>query len=74
MSETVILGLIGLLGAGGLGGVWVELIRTRRAVGSNGGSSLHTVVARIESTQGRHGERLASLEATVKHLSGSRTV
>lgn len=67
MSEPVILGLIGLLGGGGLLGVWVELIRTRKAVGSNGGSSLHQIVERIETKVSKHGERLAALEATVKH-------
>lgn len=53
----------------GMAGLWVKMSRT---VGSNGGSTLHTIVARIEKRQQAHGERLASLEATVKHLSETR--
>lgn len=68
MSEQVILGLIGLVGGTGLIGAWIELVRTRRAVGSNGGSSLHQIVARIDKRQQQHGERLASVETSIKHL------
>ncbi|MFC6867559.1 hypothetical protein [Haloechinothrix salitolerans] len=59
-----------IFGRHALVGAWVELIRTRRAVGSNGGSSLHDGlgevkrdVRAIRTTQTEQGERIARLEA-----------
>lgn len=70
MSEPMILGLIGLVGGGGLLGVYIELIKTRRAVGTNGGSTLHdgmrelrTDVREIRKEQTKQGQRIAALEA-----------
>lgn len=70
MTESVILALIGLVGGGGLLGVYIELIRTRRAVGSNGGTSLHdgmrelrTDVREMRTEQAKQGRKIAALEA-----------
>lgn len=72
MSEQVIVALLSLVGGTGLVGAWIELIRTRRAVGQNGGSTLHDGVAELRSdvrairkTQAEQGERIAALEAKV---------
>lgn len=48
----------------GVATLWVKVSRT---VGQNGGSTLHDIVARIERRQQQLGERVASLEATLKH-------
>lgn len=67
MSDAVIITLISVVG-GGMIGVWVELIRARKAVTPNGGTSLRDAVDRIEATQRKHGERLARVETSIKHL------
>lgn len=71
MSDAVLITLISVVG-GGMIGVYVELIRARKAVTPNGGKSLRDAVDRIETTQRRHGERLARVETSIKHLADSR--
>lgn len=71
MSEAVLITMITVFG-GGLVGVWVELVRARRAVTPNSGNSMRDVVDRIETTQRKHGERLARVETSIKHLAESR--
>jgi len=69
MSDAVMIAVISALGLV-LSGVLVELVRTRKAVGSNGGSSLHDGlkdvridVREIRKEQTKQGERIAKLEA-----------
>lgn len=68
MSEAVLITAITVFG-GGLLAVWIEQIRTRKAVGSNGGSTLHDGMAEvrrdvreIRKEQTKQGERIAKLE------------
>ena len=78
MTEPVLLALIGLVGAGGIGGVWVELVKTRRAVGSNGGSSLHDGVRRIVIQTAAHrlpvGVECVRLPATAEGIAPGEIV
>lgn len=71
MSDAVLITVVTVFG-GGLVGVWVELIRARKAVTPNSGKSMRDAVDRIEATQRKHGERLARVETSIKHLVESR--
>lgn len=71
MSDPALIAALGSLAAVllGVGSLWVKM---NRAVGSNGGSTLHQIVGRIDRRQQEQGERLARVEATIAHLSEKR--
>lgn len=71
MTDPSLITSLGTLAAVlvGIAGLWIKVGRT---VGSNGGSTLHEIVARIDKRQQQHGERLARVEQSIKHLEEGR--